>query len=143
MSLQTYRFTSEWTIEANPERVRSVLFDVQGWPTWWKGFQQVKMLKQDVYVFTVGYLVYRINFTATLTYPKQNTLIIQTKSGDLHGQGTITVEPLGTNTSVTILWNVEDRRWWAQVHWLRPFFIWAHDKAMQWGKEGLTGTLNE
>lgn len=140
---QSYNFITEWLIEAPLEDVRDTLFDVSGWSQWWKGVQSVKHIDGDTYQFVLGYLGYRVHFTAQISQLDEHTLKVEATSGDLKGLGEITVEPNDKGTKVTITWDVEDQRRWTQVQWIRPLLIWAHDKAMQWGERGLSQVLSD
>ncbi len=148
----TYRFTTTWQIDKEPERVWEALRDVESYPRWWPGFEDVEVLDpggpdgQGLHArFTTrSRLPYRLRFETIGRRLRRPELIIVDAAGELAGSGRWDLRSnSGGATVATYQWDVETSKRWMLVlePFLAPLFVWNHHVLMTWGGHGLARFL--
>ena len=149
--MATYRFVTEWTIEAPIEAVWEVLFDTQDWPSWWAYVEAVVELEPGDetglgarrHLTWKTRLPYKISFDARVTHVEPPVALEAAVSGEVDGSGRWTLSGDGTTTKVHYDWNVRTTKRW--MEWLaplaRPVFAWNHNSVMKRGGEALARKL--
>ncbi|WP_052723670.1 SRPBCC family protein [Paenibacillus wulumuqiensis] len=88
-------------------------------------------------------LWYSLSFRFYVTEKEEPYLIRLKASGDLKGHGVFRLEPIGECTRLHYYWEAEPRKVWMKwcEPWMRPFFIWNHNRVVREGIEGLSDYL--
>lgn len=146
-----FRFTTIWELPAPVDRVWAELLDVEAWPTWWKGFERVEVVRDgdadgvgSVRDFvTRGKLPYRMRYRTEVVRVEPLRLIEAVSSGDLVGFGRWTIEATEYGTRAEYLWHVRTTR---RLHRaLSPIarrpLARNHDLVMEWGRQGILERL--
>lgn len=148
-----YEFVTKWAIAAPQERVWNELMNPQAWPTWWRGVENVELLRPGTDELGTGAvrrytwrsrLPYRLTFTMQTTHIEPQTTIEGHATGELEGTGCWHLSHAEGITHVRYDWQVVANKWW--MIWLapiaRPAFEWNHDAVMEWGRSGLIARVN-
>jgi uncharacterized protein YndB with AHSA1/START domain len=147
----SYRFVTEWQVDAPIEAVWDQLIRSEDWPGWWKGVEKVIKLdpgdEQGIgdrrrYTWK-SRLPYRLVFEMTLTRSERPHLLEGHASGELEGLGTWTLAELDGGTRVRYVRAVRTTRPWMDLPlpFARRFFRMNHDAVMGWGGVGLARRL--
>ncbi len=147
-----YSFLTRWEFDAPLERVWGIIFDADGWPSWWKGVERVELLRPAQGPHEVGavrrltwksFLPYRLTFDTMITAVEPLRFIESTVTGELEGTGRWTFSPDGGRTAVRYEWNVRTTKRWMNILAppARPLFRWNHEVIMRWGCEGIVRLL--
>jgi hypothetical protein len=148
----TYRFVTEWRLQAPVEAVWNEIFHPENWPEWWDSVKAVVALKQGdatgvgaVRRYTwKGALPYRLTFDMETTLVAPYSRLEGIASGELSGIGRWSFVRGGdSGTSVRYDWEVQTNKPWMRFlsFILRPAFEWNHDVVMQRGLDGLVARL--
>jgi uncharacterized protein YndB with AHSA1/START domain len=147
-----YTFVTEWVIPASQDRVWKELSDPEAWPRWWRGVEEVTLLRAGDadgigalrrYTWK-SKLPYRLTFMMETTRIEPQTLIEGRATGELEGRGLWTIHAAGeAATEIRYDWEVATTRAWmrALAPMARPFFNWNHDVIMEWGRIGLVARV--
>lgn len=148
----SYRFKTQWIIQAPGDRVWQAIVDTEEWPSWWKGVVAAEILHPGAadgvgqrirYVFR-SVLPYTLSFEVVLREVSRPHLLVGDASGELEGFGRWDIATDGGVTTLENTWHV--RTTGAAMNMLAPFlrpaFEWSHSVAMRWGAEGLARHLN-
>jgi uncharacterized protein YndB with AHSA1/START domain len=143
----SYRFVTDWHVDAPVERVWDAIYDSERWPDWWRGVLAVVPVAQrqtdpgdDVRRYTFrGRLPYSLTFEMRVTRSEPHTLLQGRASGELEGTGTWTFSGSDAGTDVRYVWEVRTTRPWMDlpIPFARRIFMANHDAIMRWGAEGL------
>ena len=143
----SYRFVTDWRVEAPIERVWEAIHDSRRWPEWWRGVLAVETVTPpaDVgsgevrrYTFR-GRLPYSLTFDMRVARSEPPVLLEGRASGELEGTGTWTFAPTDTGTDVRYVWEIRTTKRWMDlpIPFARRIFTANHDVIMRWGAEGL------
>jgi hypothetical protein len=148
----SYRFVTEWQIDAPIDAVWDQLIRSEEWPSWWKGVEKVVQLDPggengigDRRRYTwKSRLPYRLVFELTLTRSERPHVLEGHATGELEGTGTWTLTERDGGTRIRYAWAVHTTRAWMNLPlpFVRRIFEMNHDAVMQWGGEGLARRLN-
>jgi Polyketide cyclase / dehydrase and lipid transport len=145
-----YRFLTTWILAAAREPVWEAIYDIERWPSWWRGVRQVQKL-EDGDGDGVGSL-YRHEWRSVIPYPLRFEtritkielphLIEAEADGELAGIGRWRFFD-DRETAVTYEWDVRTTRAWMNLAApvARPIFRWNHNVVMHQGGEGLARLL--
>jgi hypothetical protein len=146
-----YNFITTFCVKASVEEVFAVLIAYNKWQTWWKGLNDLEVIK-DARVpkgyklaLALGPGFYNLHFTLTLDSISINKSISLNSSGDLQGVGTFTLSQKEDSTVVTFIWNVETTKFWMNLVEPigRPIFVFEHNVIMKWFAQGLANYLQK
>ena len=147
----TYRFVTEWQVQAPIDSVWEQLTHSENWPTWWKGVEKVDQLDPgdesgigDRRRYTwKSRLPYRLVFEMVLTRSERPTLLEGRATGELEGVGTWTLSERDGGTRLRYVWEVRTTRPWMNLPlpFARRIFEINHDAVMRWGGQGLARRL--
>lgn len=146
-----FEFTTVWELPAPVERVWDELLDIDAWPTWWRGFERVDVVRtgdangvgnvRDL--VTRGRMPYRLRYRVEVVRVEPLRLIEARSTGDLEGFGRWTIEPTALGTRAVYLWRVRTTR--RLLRALSPIarrpLTRNHDQVMEWGREGILERL--
>ncbi len=145
-----YRFLTTWLLDAPVEDVWTAIYEVERWPEWWRGVEEVTKLRegdeQDVgAVFRHRWrsrVPYPVEFEVETTRVERLRLIAAVARGKLAGTGTWRLWE-GSGTAVTYEWNVRTTRVWMNLvaPIAGPIFRWNHNVVMHQGGECLARLL--
>jgi hypothetical protein len=149
--MSDYVFVTRWRIGAPIERVFTRIQDADGWPSWWRGVREVRVIEAGGSdgigrVFRTTWrsrLPYDLTFNARTVRHEPPRAIEVRAFGELEGQGRWELSPEGEATDVTYHWTVAANKWWMRLlaPVARPLFRWNHDAIMRWGGQGLASVL--
>ena len=145
-----YRFLTTWVLDAPARDVWDAIYDIERWPEWWRGVEEVTKLREGDEdsrgaVFRHRWrsrIPYAVEFDVETTRVEKPHLIEAVARGKLAGTGTWRLWH-GSATAVTYEWNVETTAAWmnAVAPLARAVFEWNHHVIMRWGGEGLARRL--
>ena len=145
-----YRFLTTWVLEADPVAVWNAIYEVERWPEWWRGVEEVTLLRAGdadnrgaVYRHRWRSRVpYPVEFEVETTRVEAPHLIEAVARGKLAGEGRFRFWH-GSATAVTYEWNVRTTVPWMNVAApvAKPVFEWNHHQIMRWGGESLARLL--
>jgi uncharacterized protein YndB with AHSA1/START domain len=146
-----YRFLTAWLLDAPRERVWEVIFDQKGWPSWWRGVEDVVEIDPGdetgvgsrARMTWRSFLPYDLVFHTHTTGVEKPHLIEGQVTGELAGLGRWRLYEGGGATAVLYEWNVRTTRAWMNLlaPLARPIFAWNHDWVMARGGEGIAQRL--
>lgn len=146
-----FKFVTFWRLRAPLEAVWEVVYDYERWPTWWRGVEQVNVVKRGSpdAIGTVmdqvwkSALPYRLRFQTRLSRVDPQRMFEVTSQGQLHGVGLMQFSREGDVTVVRFDWEVETTEVWMNflAPVVRPLFRWNHATIMDWGGECLSRKL--
>lgn len=149
--MASYRFTTEWQLDAAPERVWDVLYAVERWPSWWEGVERTRELHAGEAsgvgkVFEIAWrsvLPYELAFEVRVTRVEEPRLMEGKARGELEGTGLWRLAPDDGGTLVVYEWDVHTTKMWMNLlgPLARPVFNWNHDRVMAAGRRGLERVL--
>ena len=149
--MATYRFLTTWVLDARPEGVWNAIYEIERWPEWWRGVEEVIKLREgDEHdhgaVFRHRWrsrIPYAVEFEVETTRVEHGRLIEAEARGKLAGTGVWRFWH-GSAVAVTYEWNVRTTLAWmnAVAPVARQAFEWNHHAIMRWGAEGLARRLN-
>ncbi len=145
-----YRFLTTWILAAAREPVWDAIYEIERWPSWWRGVRQVQKL-EDGDGDGVGSLYrhewrsvipYPVRFETRITKIELPHLIEAEADGELAGRGRWRFFG-DRETAVTYEWDVRTTRAWMNLAApvARPIFRWNHNVVMHQGGEGLASLL--
>lgn len=146
-----YRFLTTWLLDAPRESVWETIHDQKGWPSWWRGVEEVveldpgdeEGLGSRSRLIWRSFLPYNLVFEAHTTRVERPHLMEGEVDGELAGIGRWRLFESDGATAVLYEWNVRTTRAWmnllAPVG--RPFFAWNHNWVMARGGEGIANRL--
>jgi uncharacterized membrane protein len=145
-----YSFLTTWVLDAALEDVWQAVYDIERWPSWWRGVRSVEKLEEgDADGIGALYrhewrsaIPYPVRFDARITRIEPQRLIEADADGELAGTGRWRFYA-GDGTAVTYEWNVRTTSPWMNVvaPVARPVFHWNHDFVMRNGGRGLAALL--
>jgi len=146
-----YRFLTVWWTPAVIDRIWETLANYAAWPTWWRGIQNVEVLRRgdESGVGTVLRQRWRSKVPYTLVFDLEmlriegGRLLDGHASGDLEGTCRWTLTPVNGGTELRFDVDVRTGRWWMNLPIpLAPRVVRASfETIMGWGREGLARTL--
>lgn len=146
-----YEFVTVWRFNAPLPPVWEMIYNSDRWPTWWKGVEDVVLVKEgdanhlgSIHRYTwKSKLPYRLKFDMQLTRVEPMKIIEGEAIGELSGTGLWTLSSDGEVTTARYDWRVRTTKRWMNLLTpiARPFFKWNHDVVMRWGGEGLAKKL--
>jgi uncharacterized protein YndB with AHSA1/START domain len=147
-----YRFLTTWLLDAPCASVWETIHDQKGWPSWWRGVEEVVELDPGdadglgsrARMTWRSFLPYNLVFETHTTRVERPHLLEGEVDGELAGVGRWRLFEGDGITAVVYEWNVRTTRVWmnllAPVG--RPIFAWNHNWVMARGGEGLARRLN-
>jgi hypothetical protein len=149
--LAGYHFLTTWCVDAPLERVWDAIYEVEEWPRWWRGVEDVEKLERgdERGIGTIyrhrwrSRLPYTVGFDMITTRIERPHVLEGRARGELDGIGRWRLYE-GEGTAVTYEWTVRTTRPWmnAVEPFARPVFIWSHNVVMRWGGHGLARLLD-
>jgi hypothetical protein len=138
-------FRSRWTLPAPPQRVYSVLADVEGYPRWWPQVRAARRLDETSGELTCRSLLpYDLVFVMHQELEDADNLVLRARmSGDLNGtsQWTITADGDGSSAIFDEDVSVGSGLLGAAGRLFRPALKFNHDLMMRAGEKGLRSHL--
>jgi hypothetical protein len=145
------RFQSVWWTPASTEQIWQALAHYAAWPTWWRGIQNVEVLRRgdESGVGTVlrqswrSRLPFALVFDLEMLRIESGRLLDGRASGDLEGSCRWTLIPADGGTEIRFDVDVRTGRWWMDLPiTLAPRVVrWSFATIMGWGRAGLAHTL--
>ena len=147
-----FDFVTVWRLRAPLQEVWACIYDYEHWSTWWKGVEQVEVVKRGR-PDTVGtvlnhvwksVLPYKLRFRITITNVEPLRRIEVAADGELRGVGRMSFSTEGGEVTVRFDWNVDTTSSWMNViaPVAAPLFRWNHSAIMRWGAECLARRIN-
>ncbi|MGW4928232.1 SRPBCC family protein [Agromyces sp. NPDC004153] len=146
-----FEFTTVWELPAPVARVWDELLDIDAWPTWWRGFERVDVVREGDAngvgnvrdLVTHGRLPYRLRYRVEVVRVEPLRLIEARSTGDLEGFGRWTTESTDGGTRAVYLWHVRttNRILRALSPLARGTLTRNHDRVMEWGRQGILERL--
>ena len=91
---ETYHFVTDWRFKAPPQKVWSVVLDIERYPGWWKNFRRVRITRGDgksvgsvIACEVRGSLPYSLNYALEVLEAEEYRHILLRSTGDLVGTG--------------------------------------------------------
>jgi hypothetical protein len=91
---ETYHFVTDWRFRAALERTWFVVLDIRNYPSWWKNFRRVNLLKGDgrsigsvIECEVRGSLPYSLKYSLEVMEAEEYRHLLLKSSGDLVGTG--------------------------------------------------------
>lgn len=150
-SMSNYRFQTMWWTHAAIDRIWEALADYAAWPTWWRGIQNVEVLRSgnESGVGTVlrqwwrSWVPYTLVFNLEMIRLESKRLLEGRASGDLDDICKWTFTPVNDGTEIRFDVNVRTGRWWMNLPIpFAPRVVRANfETIMRWGREGLERKL--
>jgi uncharacterized membrane protein len=151
MKNNSYKFITQWEIEAPINDVWYSIHESADWPTWWKGVQQVKIIAENdasgingIREYTwKSALSYKLSFKTKLVEKEDFKFLKGIAFGELEGEGIWHFTEEKGKTKVQYNWNVQTNKVWMNYFSfiLKPLFKINHDIIMKWGADGLAKKL--
>jgi uncharacterized protein YndB with AHSA1/START domain len=148
--MASYSFLTTWILDAPREEVWDAIYEIERWPSWWRGVRKVEKLEHGgddgigaLYRHEWRSVVpYPVRFETRITRIELPHLIEADADGELAGTGRWRFFG-GRETAVTYEWNVRTTRPWMNVlaPVARPIFRWNHNVVMHQGGQGLADLL--
>jgi hypothetical protein len=146
-----YRFLTTWLLDAPRESVWETIHDQKGWPSWWRGVEEVveldpgdeEGLGSRSRLIWRSFLPYNLVFEAHTTRVERPHLMEGEVDGELAGIGRWRLFEGDGATAVLYEWNVRTTRAWMNLLTPvgRPIFAWNHNWVMARGGEGIANRL--
>jgi len=147
-----YKFITRWEIEAPLNDVWYAIYQSEEWSKWWKGVQQVKVIKENDAQGINGIreykwkslLPYTLSFKMKLVDKNDFISLKGIAFGELEGHGTWHFKEENGMASIEYNWHVKTNKAWMNYFpfILKPMFKLNHDVVMKWGAKGLAKKLN-
>ena len=145
MELRTYRFSSEFTVEAPRERVHAVLLDLEHYGVWWPQVRAVAKVDDDhALVVCRSTLPYHLEL-ALEARRRDLELLEVGLEGALHGWARFRLSEDGpARTSVRFEQEVraEAAAFAVASYVARPLLAWNHERMMRGCADGLVRQLS-
>ena len=148
MGIHDYHFVTRWLVPGTPREVSDVLGNPADLPRWWPSvYLEAEPLSEGgadgggrrVRLRTRGWLPYTLDWTLTITEPREPHGFVFRADGDFDGRGEWRFEPVGAWVGVSFDWRIEARK--PLLRALAPLFRPAleanHRWAMRRGEESL------
>jgi len=146
-----YRFETTWRVRASRQDAWDLLYDGEGWPTWWPSVRQVEVLEPGGpdrvgrllrYHFATK-LPYTLTFEARIVEVSAPARLVADAEGELAGRWTCDLREEGPDVAVHHVWAVSTTKPWmnALAPLARPVFSWNHAALMHEGGEGFARRL--
>lgn len=146
-----YTFLTTWILDAPRKDVWNAIYEIESWPSWWRGVRSVEKLEDGIDDGGVGaryrhewrsVIPYPVRFETRITRIELPHLIEAQADGELAGTGRWRFFG-GRETAVTYEWNVRTTRAWMNLAApiARPIFRWNHNVVMHQGGAGLADLL--
>jgi hypothetical protein len=146
-----YRFLTTWLLDAPCESVWETIHDQKGWPSWWRGVEEVVELDPGdenglgsrSRMTWRSFLPYNLVFETHTTRVDKPHLMEGEVDGELAGIGRWRLFEGDGFTAVVYEWNVRTTRAWMNLLAPigRPIFAWNHNWVMARGGEGIANLL--
>lgn len=150
--MASYRFVTEWRLDAPVRRVWDVLYAVERWPSWWEGVERTRELEAGEpggvgKLFEIAWrsvLPYELAFEIRVTRVEEPSLMEGEAHGELEGTGRWRLTADDGGTLVVYEWDVRTTKRWMNLlgPLARPAFAWNHDRVMATGLRGLRRVLS-
>ena len=150
-ALINYRLQTVWWTPAVVDRIWEALASYAAWPTWWRGIQNVEVLRRgdESGVGTVlrqwwrSRLPYTLVFDLEMRQIETRRLLEGRASGDLEGTCTCTFIPVNGGTEIRFAVDVRPGRWWMNlpIPFVPRVVRASFETIMGWGREGLAQKL--
>lgn len=144
-SLKHYEFQSAWTVEAPPEDVYDVLYEVAAYPRWWPEVKEATKLDEDRYLLRCrSFLPYVLSFVTARQREDRVAGILEARmEGDLEGFSRWTITAAGEGSRLVfdevVITNKKVLNALAPI--ARPAFRFNHTLMMRHGRKGLATFL--
>ena len=146
-----FEFVTVWRIKAPVEAAWQTLYDYERWPTWWRGVEQVSVVRRggrDGVGMVMDHvwksvLPYRLRFQVRVSRVEPLRLYEWMSDGQLRGVGLTQFSREDDVTVIRVDWKVDTTEAWmnALAPVARRIFGWNHGAIMNWGGECLSEKL--
>lgn len=150
-AVNNYRFQIEWWTPAVVDRVWETLANYADWPTWWRGIQNVEVLRHgdESGAGTILRQQWRSRVPYTLVFDlemlrvESMRLLDGRANGDLVGDCRWVLTPVSGGTEIRFDVDVRTGRWWMNlpIPFARRIVRANFETIMSWGREGLAQKL--
>src|SRR5438128_2285969 len=121
-----YSFVTTWRLKPPISLVWNTLHNTEEWPAWWRGVQQVEILKpgdsmklgQKARYTWKSFLPYTLSFDMTSRLIERDHLMEGIASGELEGVGVWIFSENGGITTIQYNWDVNTTKKW--MNYLSP-----------------------
>jgi len=148
----SYRFVSEWRVDAPLATVWPLVADPETWPDWWRGCQQVVRLAPADQHSPVrryrflwrGPLPHQLDIEVTIIDEQPPRRLAGVVAGELVGTAVWSLDEQPPVTVVRFDLAVDGAKPWMRYlsPFARPLFHWNHQRLMEQGRLGLDGQLS-
>jgi hypothetical protein len=138
-----YSFREEWTVDAEPGRVRDVLVDLERYPRWWREVRAVaKVSDDDALVVCRSVLPYDLELHLHAVH-RDADLLETAIGGDLVGHARYRISPHGVGTRLRFEQDVDvsGPLLGLASRLARPVLVWNHDRMMRSCLTGLRAAV--
>ena len=140
---RTYSFREQWTVAAEPGRVRDVLVDLERYPRWWREVRAVaKLSDDDALVVCRSVLPYDLELHLHAVH-RDDDLLETAIEGDLVGHARYRIAAHGEGTRLQFEQDVDvtGRLLGLASRLARPVLVWNHDRMMRSCLSGLRSAV--
>ncbi len=141
-----YHFITDWSFRAPAERVWALVKKPESIVEWWPEIKHVKVrgenkdiAKGNIIDVVIKGFLYKLDITLEIIGIESKKELHLKSSGDLEGNGLLTLKEEEHFTIVRYVWEVNTNGWWINILglFLKPLLIWNHKKAMDSGYKAL------
>lgn len=145
-----YRFVSRWPMPAPPSRCWAQLERMlrPDGDSWWPGVRVAEpptriAAGERLTLVVRSPLGYALRMRLRVTAVEPPRLIVAESTGDLRGEGVVTLSAVPTGSLIEIRWAVTTERGWMTASGLvlRPAFVAAHRRVMARGERALRAVV--
>lgn len=152
MQSNSYKFQTQWRVEATAEEIYDLISHPLDFPRWWPAVylhvEEIRPADKDglggcVRLHTKGWLPYTLTWESCCTEAERPTRLAIRATGDFEGTGLWTIRQDGRHANVTFDWQIRAEkpvlRYFSFL--LKPIFAANHQWAMAQGERGLKNEL--
>ena len=151
MAVNDYHFVSTWILKGNIEEVYDILSDPLHYPDWWlPGYLTAKEIKcgsngigRIVALDLKHAVFYSLHWELESFEAVRPHHLAALSHGDFEGKGIWTLSQAKDEVRAVFDWQIKAQKPFLKTFsfFLRPFFIWNHNRVMAAGELGLNRQL--